>query len=207
MQYVKEILSTLLPYGFAFIVIYLFKNQISKILLPRLQSLKFGKLEITFLGETVKKIAAKRTNKELSDEDATGPLLRANMISAILNGSRLLWIDDNPEDNAEETKLLRKLGVVIDTAVSSEDARDMLSKFHYDVILSDINREGRSQEGLSFLQSIIGTRLFRYTIFYVGQVDEDKPIPVGAFNITNRPDKLLHLIMDALERERWQLTS
>jgi CheY-like chemotaxis protein len=206
MQYVKEILSTLLPYGFAFIVIYLFKDQISKILLPRLQSFKFGKMEITFLGETVKKIAAKRTNKKLSDEDATGPLLRANMISEILNGARLLWIDDNPEGNAGETKLLRKLGVVVDTAVSSAEARDMLSKFHYDVIVSDIDREGRSHEGLSFLRSLIDTRLFRYMIFYVGQVDEDKPIPLGSFNITNRPDKLLHLIMDALERERWQFT-
>jgi CheY-like chemotaxis protein len=206
MQYIKEIISALLPYGFAFLVIYLFKNQISKILLPRLQSLKLGNLEITFLGETVKKIAAKRTHKELSDEDATGPLLRASMISVILNGSRLLWIDDKPEGNAGEMKLLRKLGVVVDTAVSSEDAREMLSKFHYDVIVSDVDREGRSHEGLSFLQSLVGTRLFRYTIFYVGQVDEKQPIPVGAFNITNRPDKLLHLIMDALERERWQLT-
>lgn len=106
--------------------------------MSRLQSFKFGKLEITFLVESVKKIAAKRTNTELSDEDATGPLLGANMISAILNGARLLWIDDNPEGNAGETKLLRKLGVVVDTAVSSEDAREMLSKFHYDVIVSGI---------------------------------------------------------------------
>ena len=206
MQYVKEVLSALLPYAFAFLVIYLFKNQISKVLLPRLQSFKLGKLEIKFLGETVKKIAMERTNAELSDEDATGPLLRASMISVILDGARLLWIDDKPEGNAGETKLLRKLGVVVDTAVSSEDAREMLSKFHYDVIVSDVDREGRSDEGLTFLRSLIGTRLFRYTIFYVGHVDENKPIPVGAFNITNQPDKLLHLIMDALERERWQLT-
>lgn len=206
MEYVKEVLSALLPYGFAFLVIYLFKNQISKVLLPRVQSLKVGILEITFFRETVKKIAVERTKKELSDEDATGPLLRASMISKILAGARLLWVDDRPEGNAGETKLLRKLGVVVDTAVSSEDAREMLSKFHYDVILSDVDREGRSDEGLTFLRSLIGTRLFRYTIFYVGHVDENKPIPVGAFNITNRPDKLLHLIMDALERERWQLT-
>jgi CheY-like chemotaxis protein len=206
MQFLTEALSAILPYGFALLVIYLFKNQISKVLLPRVQSVKLGELEITFLKETVKKIAVERVKKTLSDEDASGPLLRANMISPILDGARLLWIDDKPDGNAGEIKLLRRLGITVDTAVTSEDARQMLSKFHYDVIISDLDREGRSNEGRTFLESLIGTRLFRYTIFYVGHVDEEKPIPKGAFNITNQPDKLLHLIMDALERERWQVT-
>jgi CheY-like chemotaxis protein len=205
MQFLSDILHPILPYAFAFLVIYLFKNQISKVLLPRIQSVKLGELEITFLKETVKKIAAGRVHKELSDEDASGPLLRANRISSILDGARLLWIDDKPDGNAGEAKLLRRLGITVDTAISSEEARQMLSKFHYDVILSDIDREGRSDEGLTFLASLIDTRLFRYTIFYVRRVDEDKPIPKGAFHITNQPDKLLHLIMDALERERWQV--
>jgi CheY-like chemotaxis protein len=204
MEFLTDVLRVLLPYGFAFLVIYLFKNQISKVLLPRVQSVKLGELEITFLKEAVKKITAERVNKTLSDEDATGPLLRANMISPVLDGARLLWIDDKPDGNTGEMELLRKLGITVDAAVASEEARQMLSKFHYDVIISDIDREGRSKEGLTFLESLIGTRLFRYTIFYVHHVDEDSPIPKGAFNITNQPDKLLHLIMDALERERWQ---
>jgi len=205
MQFLTDVLTALLPYGFGFLLIYLFRNQISKVLLPRVQSVKLGELEITFLKDAVKEIAAARGNETLSDEDATGPLLRANMISPILDGARLLWIDDKPDGNARETKLLRKLGVTIDTAVVSQEARQMLSRFHYDVIVSDMDREGCPNEGLMFLESLIGTRLFRYTIFYVGRVDENKPIPRGAFNITSQPDKLLHLIMDALERERWQI--
>jgi hypothetical protein len=205
MQLLTDALSAILPYAFAFLVIYVFKNQISKVLLPRIQSMKLGELEISFLTEKVKKINVERTKNKLSDEDASGPLLRANMISPVLDGARLLWIDNKPEGNAGEIKLLRRLGMTVDTAVTSEEARHMLSRFHYDVIISDLDREGRVDEGQTFLASLIDTRLFRYTIFYVTHVDEEKPIPTGAFNITNQPDKLLHLIMDALERERWSV--
>ena len=37
-------------------------------------------------------------------------------------------------------------------------------------------------------------------IFYVSVRDEEKPLPVGAFGLTNRPDVLVHLVIDALER-------
>ena len=34
----------------------------------------------------------------------------------------------------------------------------------------------------------------------VCSVDPTRPVPVGAFGLTARPDELLHLVMDALER-------
>jgi hypothetical protein len=37
-------------------------------------------------------------------------------------------------------------------------------------------------------------------IFYVSVINQDKPLPPGAFGLTNRPDELLHLVIDALER-------
>lgn len=40
-----------------------------------------------------------------------------------------------------------------------------------------------------------------WTIFYV--FDLKPSVPKHAFNITNRPDYLLHFVMDALEREKW----
>ncbi len=39
-------------------------------------------------------------------------------------------------------------------------------------------------------------------IFYIGVVDPNKGVPVQAFGITNRPDELLHLTLDALERKK-----
>ena len=39
-------------------------------------------------------------------------------------------------------------------------------------------------------------------IFYVGEVDERRGPPPGSAGITNRPDELLHLVLDVLERRR-----
>ena len=201
-----DLFRPLFPYLLAFTVIYTFRNDISEVLLPRVQSLKFGNLEITFLKNSVKKIASKRANLELSDEDATSPFLRARGIAPILKGARLLWIDDNPENNENEARVLRKLGIEVDTAMTSAEARKMLSRFNYDAILSDIKREGKEYEGMTFLKSLVKSRLFRYTIFYEVELVHDKlPVTEEAFGITDRPDKLLHLVMDVLERERWEL--
>ena len=40
-------------------------------------------------------------------------------------------------------------------------------------------------------------------IFYIGVVDPDKDKPAQAFGITKRPDELLHLTLDALERKKY----
>ncbi len=203
-QRLLDLLLALLPYAFAFLVIYVFRKRIADVLIPRVQSVKVGTFEITFLKETIQKIAAQRLHSQpLSDADAASPLLRARNIAAVLHGARLLWIDDQPESNVAEVKLLGALGITVDTAITSAEARQMLSQFSYNGIISDIQRGGSLTEGITFLASLRETRLFRYTIFYVNNIDATRPLPPGAFAITNRPDQLLHLLMDLLERERW----
>jgi hypothetical protein len=39
-------------------------------------------------------------------------------------------------------------------------------------------------------------------IFYVGRLDPGAERPAGSFGITNRPEELLHLVLDVLERTR-----
>ena len=39
-------------------------------------------------------------------------------------------------------------------------------------------------------------------IFYVGRPEPEKGAPAGAFGLTNRPDQLLQLVVDALSRTR-----
>ena len=40
-------------------------------------------------------------------------------------------------------------------------------------------------------------------IFYVGVFEPERGVPGQAFGITNRPDELLHLTLDALERFKY----
>jgi len=39
-------------------------------------------------------------------------------------------------------------------------------------------------------------------IYYVGRPNPDAGVPLGAFGLTNRPDQLLQLTIDALSRVR-----
>jgi hypothetical protein len=42
----------------------------------------------------------------------------------------------------------------------------------------------------------------RPVIFYVGRPEPGAGVPAGAFGLTNRPDQLLQLVIDALSRIR-----
>ncbi len=62
-----------------------------------------------------------------------------------IRGSRLLWIDDRPEKVLGERRLLRALGVMVQTAISSEDALVALRMDNdFDLIISDVQRIGET---------------------------------------------------------------
>lgn len=66
-----------------------------------------------------------------------------------------------------------------------------------DLIVSDVGRDDGSPGGLALLEGLRGARP---VILYVGRVDRERGVPAGAFGITDRPDELLNLLMDALDR-------
>lgn len=125
---------------------------------------------------------------------------RLRVVNARMVKSRFLWIDDNPEGNVAELKILKALGATIDLACSDEEARQRLNGAVYDIVLSDIRRGGREDAGVRFLREVTNAILGPAVIFYVGDA---KGTPPGAYGITTRPDELMHLIVDALlERSR-----
>ena len=72
----------------------------------------------------------------------------------------------------------------------------------YDLVISDMRRGSVPDEGLSLLRKMREGRYPQRVVFYVGRADPEKNMPTGSFGITDRPDELLHLIMDILERQR-----
>ena len=102
--------------------------------------------------------------------------------------------------------MFRKLNVLTDTARSTSEALRILqeaSEDSYDVILSDMARDNRPTAGLEMLPALQQHNHQIPVIFYIGVVDPAKGVPPGAFGITNRPDELLHLILDVLERTKY----
>jgi CheY-like chemotaxis protein len=125
---------------------------------------------------------------------------RARVVQSLLRGSHVLWIDDIPGNNLYERTVLSSLGVTVDLALSTSEGIYMQGRLKYDVIISDMHRDGDSAAGLIFLKLLREKRLMTPVIYYVGGLDPSRSTPDGAFAITNRPDELLHYVFDVLER-------
>ena len=157
----------------------------------------FGGLEIELKGEIDAAAQARKINLPPSLRDQLAR--RLERLQSFVTGARLLWIDDEPANNVIEIGLLNRLGITIDLARSDEAARQMLRNGVYDLVLSDMTRGQDEEAGKKFMPDIISAILAPPLIFYVGKA---RDVPNGAFGLTVRPDELLNLIVDALERRR-----
>lgn len=183
------------------VLIVVFYKPIKGELLPRLSGLKAFGVEATFIREELDKAVGKQA-AEVSESDRSQVLRRAQRVVPVLHGARILWVDDIPENNTYERRILLSLGIFVDLVTTSTEALSKLSQKNYDAVISDMDRDGVPDEGLRFLAKMRKRNLYRPTIFYIGRFDPDRGIPPHAFGMTDRPDHLLHLVLDVLERER-----
>lgn len=132
-------------------------------------------------------------------------LRRAQRLLPILQGSRILWVDNEPARNTLEREWLESVGITVEIAATSSRARALLQTRSFDAMISDIWRVERD-EGVKFLRELNEPQprpwAPRWTIFYTMDFDPLQGVPAHALGITNRPDHLFHYVMDAIERER-----
>jgi CheY-like chemotaxis protein len=177
-----------------------YRSQVRQ-LLERMTKLKGLGIEAEF-GEKAMKEAIAAQRVDVSESERRGALKRLHAIATLLRDMRVLWVDDNPGNNRHERALLEDLGVRITTARTSAEGEQALRDNNFTMVITDLNREGSSQEGLSFVARIQARGIYRPTIGYVGTDQSGRGVPAGFFGITNRPDHLMHLICDVVERER-----
>lgn len=134
--------------------------------------------------------------------DHSPALRRAQLARPVLQGAKILWVDDQPENNLWERTTFRFFGAEVEAAETTRSALAYLGSTRYDLIISDIARARVPDEGVRALPAIITRAPDTAIVFYVGQLDAAAGIPRGARGITNRPDELLHLALDVLERTR-----
>jgi CheY-like chemotaxis protein len=147
---------------------------------------------------------------EVPGADRKAALDRANANRSFLEGAEILWVDDRPSNNRNETRMLRSFGALIAFAASTNEALRALqtgADQHqaFDIIISDISRDLPVVDptaGLAMLPCVREAGFLQPVIYYVGRPDPAAGIPPGAFGLTNRPDQLLHLVIDALSRVR-----
>lgn len=139
---------------------------------------------------------------DVSVADRSQVTRRAQRIRDVLQGGRILWVDENPFNNLPERRSLQSMGIHVDIATDDQEAFALLSGGRYDVIISEMAHSGEEEWGSRFLTDVRGRGVYTWTVFYVLNFDPSRGIPGYAFGMTNRPDHLLHYIMDILERER-----
>jgi CheY-like chemotaxis protein len=126
---------------------------------------------------------------------------RARRLAEQIVGRTILWVDDEPMGNRVERRLLRQMGIFVEAVVNNTEAKAVLDDPAESIalIISDILRaDGHS--GLELLADLAARSKHPDVIFYIRRKDPDLPVPQGALGIADRPDELLNLIMDGLDR-------
>ena len=127
---------------------------------------------------------------------------RARIVASFLVGAKILWVDDRPANNINEKRTLEDFGIHVDQVRSTSEALNRLLGRSFDLILSDMDRNGRSDAGMELLHNLQSSGCRTPIVFYVGNLEQSRGVPAGAFGITDHPEPLIHLVLDVLERQR-----
>lgn len=209
-----HIVPDILWWLFAVLFLCLFYKPLRD-LIPKINGFEFKGLKLSFLSESfngIMKVALAAKNRKwnvtVPDKDKERALKRAIANQKLLADARVLWVDDRPENDNNERRMFQQLGVYCDFAQTTEAALEYLKEYEYHCVISDMEREGIKPETISKTAGIELIRLMRSrqimlpVILYVGSYDSTLGTPLDALGITNRPDQLLHLLVDALERTK-----
>jgi CheY-like chemotaxis protein len=202
-----ETIPSILWFIFILVLFILFYKRIRDELLPKLGSIKAAGVEFSFVENSIEAAIefgekSERWDIKVPEKDKKAALSRAKHHLNTFRDTKILWVDDYPENNRNERRMFRQLKADIDIAKNSNEALEMLRYEIYDLVISDIARDDKDDlDGLQFLSELRKTDPDTPVIFYVGVMEAGKGVPEHAFGITNRPDELLHLSLDALERK------
>jgi CheY-like chemotaxis protein len=202
-----KLIPSILWFFLVVVLLVLFYRPVRDDLLPNITVMKAVGVELSFVKESINaalKLAEKspQWKVEVSSADKEQVLRRAKKHLKVFHDARFLWVDDNPENNINELVMFSQLRVSTQTVKSTKEALEVFKSGCYDLVISDMSRGDDSTAGLKFIKEFRKVDKTTAVIFYVGEFDPQKGVPAQAFGITNRPDELLHLTLDALERKK-----
>ena len=115
----------------------------------------------------------------------------------LLQGLRILWIDDEPKTIETEVEELRKAGAQVRVVDSGEAAMQVVKALRPDVVISDLTRGADAEAGFDDLERLRTKYDFSGpAIFYVARVSaerRERATELGA-RITNDRNELMGLV-------------
>ena len=118
-----------------------------------------------------------------------------------LQGARILWVDDRPDNNRFERQALEALGIDIDLSTSTDDALGKIRRRPYDLIISDMGRPPDARAGYTLLDQLRGSGNQTPFVIYASSrapehVSESRAH--GAIGCTNSAQELVAMVTTAL---------
>lgn len=158
--------------------------------------------------------AAEASHPEAGDGGAISPAHIADTVTKAtdratiqrLEGTRVLWVDDHPENNRFERQALEALGVAFDLATSTAEALNNVRLPSYAAIISDLSRKSDAEDdpeaGFTLLSKIRDAGIRVPFIVYAGRnglARREELIRAGVFGVTNQPRELFDLVVTAIK--------
>ncbi|HEX8306074.1 MAG TPA: response regulator [Jatrophihabitans sp.] len=115
--------------------------------------------------------------------------------------NQVLWVDDSPGNNVNERRALEAMGLQFTLAVSTDRALEAARHQRFAVIISDMSRPEGPRAGYDLLDRVKANGVDTPFIIYSSSdsaEDRDEAISRGAQGLTNRPQTLVQLVMQAV---------
>jgi CheY-like chemotaxis protein len=129
-------------------------------------------------------------------ESLPGPRAQRRMAD-----SRVLWVDDRPENNEYERRALEALGIRVDISKSTDDAVAQQAARRYNLIISDMGRPPDARAGYTLLDALRNSGDGTPFVIYASSRAAEHIAEArrrGALGCTNRPQELVEYVLQGL---------
>ncbi|OBF29761.1 hypothetical protein A5727_23110 [Mycobacterium sp. ACS4331] len=113
---------------------------------------------------------------------------------------KVLWVDDEPDNNVYESVALIEAGCFIATATSNAAARRYLNQTQFDVVITDLGRGGDPDNGKKLVEEITAQRPHLPVVVYTINADQrrDALKAAGAAAVEDEPAALIGAVLTTL---------
>lgn len=112
--------------------------------------------------------------------------------------NRILWVDDNPENNRYERQAFEAAGLQVSLALSTNEALERLAQDRYVAVISDMGRQEGSREGYVLLDTLRAQDNDIPLYFYASSNAPEHKLETrehGGQGSTNDPIELFEMVM------------
>lgn len=194
LDYIKALIWPLLVIG----VLAAYRHQLGD-LVQRTRSVSTTAVTVEFATELLDEAGSKH-GEPTTAENRRGTARRLEHAARYLKDDRILWVDDYPQNNASLTKLFRKFGMNVDTALSSEEALAKLRSGSYDLLITDMGRGDDPNAGNTLLNELSLRNINLSALVFSTASRIQEGVDHRAFAATPSTDELVHYVIDLMER-------